>query len=148
MVFNPLHLLGKLFWVDHGGSLPVKVISIMDLGYCIQMNPLNTFLWPLEASRRPKTGLKVANFHGFETCTLSGKAFFGWTRQHPVADFLTLEIVIREAFKKKTKKVWNFPNRAIPNFFLDFFGFFLKPLGKHWKWPDSSRNAKKKISLL
>ena len=80
--------------MDLGGSLPLKPISIMDLGHCIQMNPLNTFLWPLEASRRPKTGLKVANFHGFETCTLSGKAFFGWTRQHPVADFLTLEIVI------------------------------------------------------
>ena len=36
----------------------------------------------------------------------------------------------------------------IPNFFLDFLGFFLKALGKHWKWPDSSRNAKKKNSLL
>ena len=32
----------------------------------------------------------------------------------------------------------------IPNFFFDFFGFSLKPLGKHWKWSDSSRNAKKK----
>ena len=32
--------------------------------------------------------------------------------------------------------------------FLDFLGFFLKALGKHWKWPDSSRNAKKKNSLL
>ena len=61
---------------------------------------------------------------------------------------------VREAFKKKNpKKFGNFPNRGggswpNPNFFLDFFGFFLKPLGKHWKWPDSSRNAKKKISLL
>ena len=36
----------------------------------------------------------------------------------------------------------------IPNFFFDFFGFSLKPLGKHWKWSDSSRNAKKKNSLL
>ena len=61
-------------------------------------------------------------------------------------------IVIREALKKKPKKFGNFPNRGgsrpNPNFFLDFFGFFLKALGKHWKWPDSSRNAKKKISLL
>ena len=31
---------------------------------------------------------------------------------------------------------------------MDYFGFFLKPMGKHWKWSDSSRNAKKKISLL
>ena len=33
-------------------------------------------------------------------------------------------------------------------FFLDILGFFLKALGKYWKWSDSSRNAKKKISLL
>ena len=39
MVFNPLHLLGKLFCVDHGESLPLRPISIMDLGYCVQMNP-------------------------------------------------------------------------------------------------------------
>ena len=32
--------------------------------------------------------------------------------------------------------------------FPNFLGFFPKALGKHWKWPDSSRNAKKKISLL
>ena len=61
---------------------------------------------------------------------------------------------VREAFKKKNpKKVWNFPNRGggswpIPNFFFEFFGFFLKALGKHWKWSDSSRNAKKKNSFL
>ena len=36
----------------------------------------------------------------------------------------------------------------IQNFFFVFFGFFLKAMGKHWKWSDSSRNAKKKISLL
>ena len=39
MVFNSLHLLRKLFWVDLGGSLPLRPISIMDLGYCVQMNP-------------------------------------------------------------------------------------------------------------
>ena len=55
--------------------------------------------------------------------------------------------------KKKPKKFGNFPNWGggswpIPNFFLDFLGFFLKALGKHCKWPDSSRNAKKKNSLL
>ena len=56
--------------------------------------------------------------------------------------------------KKKPKKVWNFPNPGgrgsmpIPNFFFDFFGFFLKALVKHWKWSDSSRNAKKKNSFL
>ena len=77
MVLNPVHLLGKLFWVDHGGSLPLKPISIMDLGYCSQMIPENTFLWPLEASRRPKTDLKMANLHGFEPHTPSGKAFLG-----------------------------------------------------------------------
>ena len=77
MVFNTLHLLGKLFWVDLGGDLPLKPISIMDLGNCIQMNPLNTFLWRLEASRRPKTGLKVANFHGFEPRTPFWKVFLG-----------------------------------------------------------------------
>ena len=59
--------------------------------------------------------------------------------------------LIREAFKKKNPK--KFGNLEMgswlnPNFFLDFFGFFLKALGKHWKWPDSSRNAKKKNSLL
>ena len=63
--------------MDLGGSLPLKPISIMDLGYCSQMIPENTFLWPLEASRRPKTGLKMANFHGFEPPTPSGKAFLG-----------------------------------------------------------------------
>ena len=76
MVLNPVHLLGKLFWVDRGGSLPLKPISIMDLGHCIQMNPLNTFLWPLAASRRPKIGLKIANFHGFEPHTPSGRLFW------------------------------------------------------------------------
>ena len=62
--------------------------------------------------------------------------------------------VFREAFKKKPKKSLEFSkpggrgSRPIPNFFFDYFGFFLKALGKHWKWSDSSRNAKKKISLL
>ena len=35
----PIFILGKLFCVDHGESLPLKPISIMDLGYCVQMNP-------------------------------------------------------------------------------------------------------------
>ena len=68
---------------------------------------------------------------------------------------LIATIRLREAFRKKNpKKVWNFPNRGggglcqFQTFFLIFFGFSLKPLGKHWKWSDSSRNAKKKISLL
>ena len=34
---------GMLFWVDLKGSLPLKPISNMDLGYCVQMNPYNTF---------------------------------------------------------------------------------------------------------
>ena len=76
MVLNPEHLLGKFFWVDHGRSLPLKPISIMDLGYSVQMNPYNAFLWPLEASKRPKTGLKITNFHGFEPHTPSGKLFW------------------------------------------------------------------------
>ena len=55
--------------------------------------------------------------------------------------------------KKKPKKSLEFSKPGggpwpIPNFFFDYFGFFLKALGKHWKWSDSSRNAKKKISLL
>ena len=77
MVLNPAHLLRKLFWVDPGGSLPLKPKSIMDLGYYVQMNPKIAFLWPLQASRRPKTDLKMANFNGFEPCTPSGKAFLG-----------------------------------------------------------------------
>ena len=31
LVLNPLHLLGKLFWLDHGRSLPLKPVFIMDL---------------------------------------------------------------------------------------------------------------------
>ena len=56
--------------------------------------------------------------------------------------------------KKKPKKSLEFSkpggrgSMPIPNFFFDFFGFSLKPLGKHWKWSDSSRNAKKKNSFL
>ena len=55
--------------------------------------------------------------------------------------------------KKNQKKFGIFQTggggpRPIPNFFLFFWGGFLKALGKHWKWSDSSRNAKKKISLL
>ena len=67
---------------------------------------------------------------------------------------MILVVFIREALKKKPKKSLEFSKpgegggRPIPNFFLDFFGFFLKALGKHGKWSDSSRNAKKKISLL
>ena len=63
--------------MDLGGSLHIKPISIMDIGYCVQMNPKNTFLWPLEASKRPKTGLKIANFHGFEPHKPSGRLFLG-----------------------------------------------------------------------
>ena len=44
--------------------------------YFVQMNPKNTFLWPLEAFRRPKTGLKMANFHGFQPRTPSGRLFW------------------------------------------------------------------------
>ena len=39
IVLDPLHLLRKLFWLDHGGSLPLKNISTVNLGYCVQMNP-------------------------------------------------------------------------------------------------------------
>ena len=75
--FDPRTPSGRLFWVDHGGSLPLKPISVMDLGYSVQMNPYNAFLRPLEASKRPKTGIKVENFHGFEPRIPSGKAFLG-----------------------------------------------------------------------
>ena len=37
--FEPRTPSGRLFWVDLGGSLPIKPISIMDLSYCVQMNP-------------------------------------------------------------------------------------------------------------
>ena len=39
IILDPLHLLRKLFWLDHGGSLPLKNISTVNLGYCVQMNP-------------------------------------------------------------------------------------------------------------
>ena len=75
--FEPHKCSWRLFWFDRGESLPLKPISIMDPGHCVQMNPLKAFLWPLEASRRPKTGLKMANFHGFQPHTPSGR-LFGW----------------------------------------------------------------------
>ena len=53
---NQLHLLGGFFWVVLGGTSPPKPITIMDLGFWVQMNPLNTFLPPLETSN----GLKMA----------------------------------------------------------------------------------------
>ena len=54
--FEPTTPTGRLFWVDQGGSSPPKPITIMDLGFWVQMNPLNTFLPPLETSN----GLKMA----------------------------------------------------------------------------------------
>ena len=54
--FEPTTPTGRLFWVDLGGSSPPKPITIMDLGFWVQMNPLNTFLPPLETSN----GLKMA----------------------------------------------------------------------------------------
>ena len=47
---------GMHFWVALGGSWPPKPIFIMDLGFWVQMNPLNTFLPPLETLN----GLKMA----------------------------------------------------------------------------------------
>ena len=50
------------------------------------------------------------------------------------------------SIKKKVWKISKLGGRGswpIPNFFLDFLGFFPKAMGKHWKWPNSSRNAKK-----
>ena len=55
--FEPTTPTGRLFWVDQGGSSPLKPITIMDLGFWVQMNPLNTFLPPLETSN----GLKMAS---------------------------------------------------------------------------------------
>ena len=54
--FEPTTPTGRLFWVDLGGSSLPKPITIMDLGFWVQMNPLNTFLPPLETSN----GLKMA----------------------------------------------------------------------------------------
>ena len=54
--FEPTTPTGRLFWGDLGGSSPPKPITIMDLGFWVQMNPLNTFLPPLETSN----GLKMA----------------------------------------------------------------------------------------
>ena len=69
-------------------------------------------------------------------------------------DFIQLDMNKGSLQKKKPKKSLEFSkpggrgSMPIPNFFFDFFGFSLKPLGKHWKWSDSSRNAKKKNSFL
>ena len=50
--------------------------------------------------------------------------------------------------KKKKQKSLEFSKWVGGLSKIQFLGFFLKPMGKHWKWSDSSRNAKKKISLL
>ena len=62
---------------------------------------------------------------------------------HYLVSVLSLSCLIWETWSSTPK-----PCVLFQTFFLDFLGFFLKALGKHWKWPDSSRNAKKKISLL
>ena len=36
---TPYTFWEAFFWVDLGGSLPLKPISILNLGYCDQMNP-------------------------------------------------------------------------------------------------------------
>ena len=51
--FQPSTPTGMLFWLALGGSWPPKPISMIDLGFWVQIYPKNTFLPPLEASRRP-----------------------------------------------------------------------------------------------
>ena len=37
--FQPSTPTGRLFWVDLGGTSPPKPITIMDIGFWVQMNP-------------------------------------------------------------------------------------------------------------
>ena len=78
-----------------------------------------------------------------------------WAENKPSRNLILKQdfIIIKGSLqKKKTKKSLEFSkpggrgSMPIPNFFFDFFRFSLKPLGKHWKWSDSSRNSEKKIS--
>ena len=55
--FEPSTPSEMLLWVEQGGTSPPKPISIMDLGLWVHMDPSNTFLPPLEASR----GLKISS---------------------------------------------------------------------------------------
>ena len=82
---------------------------------------------------------------------LYGGVFDIWSDlNHPI-------VLIMEPFKKKPYKIldiskpggWGWGGLGNTKlFFVDYFGFFLKALGKHWKWFGSSRNAKKYFSLL
>ena len=45
-----------LFWMVLGDSLLPKSIFIMDIGFIVLNDPINTFFGPLEASRGLKIG--------------------------------------------------------------------------------------------
>ena len=80
--FEPRTPSGRLFLGGSGWILASKAYIHYGPWLLCPDEPHNTFLWPLEASKRPKTGLKVDNFHGFEPCTPSGRLFWvdhgGW----------------------------------------------------------------------
>ena len=67
---------GKAFLGESGWILASKTYIHYVPWLLCPYEHLNTFLWPLEASRRPKSGLKMANFHGFEPRT-PGRLFLG-----------------------------------------------------------------------
>ena len=73
--FEPRTPSGRLFFGGSGWILASKAYIHYGPWLLCPDEPHNTFLWPLEASKRPKTGLKVDNFHGFEPCTPSGRLF-------------------------------------------------------------------------
>ena len=86
--FEPCTPSGKAFLGGSGWILACKAYIHHGPWLLCLDEPLKHVLWPLEASRRPKTGLKMANFHGFEPCTPSGKAFLGGTLRTNGLNFL------------------------------------------------------------
>ena len=78
MVLNPVHLLGGFFSVDLDGSLPLRPISIMDLGYCVQMNPITPFYGLWKPPKGPKQASKWTIFTVLNPVLLLG-GFSGLT---------------------------------------------------------------------
>ena len=75
--FEPHTPSGRLFLGGSGWILASKAYIHYGHWLLCPDNHLKTFLWPLEALRRPKTGFKMTNFYGFELCTHSWKVFLG-----------------------------------------------------------------------
>ena len=75
--FQPHTPSGRLFLGGSGWILASKAYIHYGPWLLCPDEPLKRLLWPLEASRRPKTGLKMANFHGFEPRTPFWKVFLG-----------------------------------------------------------------------